>query len=564
MLKNSIALIGGGPAALFMLKHIIASKLAFTDIYIFEKNDRLGVGMPYGKFGSKEEHVANVSADEVPPLYYSVHDFLENYNKHQDQVSEIKEDDFKVIPRLVLGDYLEKQFQAYIKQAKKNGAHVHLHLETSVRDLISFEEEQLKVVTDREEVVVNAAVICTGHYWEKTYEDQTPGWYDSPYPPRKFSVKTNFPVAVRGASLTAVDAIKTISRLNGKFEVNEDGRVKYILNEDSPNFKIDMFSIGGYLPALRFYTEDEAYSPEWTLSLDEIFDYKQKHGGFVDLDYVFNKNFKEPLKARDKKFYEEIKDLSIEEFVERMMNIRKELDSFQLLKAEYQQAEKSIKRHESISWKETLSAFSYAMNYPAKHFSAEDMIRLRKTLMPLISIIIASLPQSSYVELIALYDAGILSSIAVDLTSKVEPDATEGALYTFKNENGETVTQHYRMFIDAIGQKPMVYEDVPFPSLVSQNVVTPGYLEFRDPEEGEKLHANSDPMVLKNNDHYYYRVKGIAINDYFQPLDSYGSATENIFVMAVPLIGGLNPDYSGLDFCDTAAERIATRINSII
>ena len=26
--------------------------------------------------------------------------------------------------------------------------------------------------------------------------------------------------------------------------------------------------------------------------------------------------------------------------------------------------------------------------------------------------------------------------------------------------------------------------------------------------------------------------------------------------MAVPFIGGLNPDYSGLDFCDTAAERI--------
>jgi hypothetical protein len=27
--------------------------------------------------------------------------------------------------------------------------------------------------------------------------------------------------------------------------------------------------------------------------------------------------------------------------------------------------------------------------------------------------------------------------------------------------------------------------------------------------------------------------------------------------MAVPFIGGLNPDYSGLDFCDTAAEKIS-------
>jgi len=30
----------------------------------------------------------------------------------------------------------------------------------------------------------------------------------------------------------------------------------------------------------------------------------------------------------------------------------------------------------------------------------------------------------------------------------------------------------------------------------------------------------------------------------------------------VPFIGGLNPDYSGLDFCDTAAERIVTKISN--
>jgi hypothetical protein len=30
--------------------------------------------------------------------------------------------------------------------------------------------------------------------------------------------------------------------------------------------------------------------------------------------------------------------------------------------------------------------------------------------------------------------------------------------------------------------------------------------------------------------------------------------------MAVPFIGGLNPDYSGLDFCDTAASRIVRKL----
>lgn len=44
---NTIALIGGGPAALFMLKHIVEQKISVENILIIEKNERLGVGMPY-------------------------------------------------------------------------------------------------------------------------------------------------------------------------------------------------------------------------------------------------------------------------------------------------------------------------------------------------------------------------------------------------------------------------------------------------------------------------------------------------------------------------------------
>ena len=63
-----------------------------------------------------------------------------------------------------------------------------------------------------------------------------------------------------------------------------------------------------------------------------------------------------------------------------------------MLKAKYTKAEKSIKRHESVYWKEMLAVFSFAMNHLAKYFSAEDMQRLKKVLMPLILIIIAFVP----------------------------------------------------------------------------------------------------------------------------------------------------------------------------
>jgi hypothetical protein len=105
---------------------------------------------------------------------------------------------------------------------------------------------------------------------------------------------------------------------------------------------------------------------------------KKNNSGFIHLDYVFEQNFKRPLQQRDPEFYDKIKNLSIEEFVSEMMSLRKELDSFTLFRSEYNEAEKSIARRSSISWKETLAAFSYSMNYPAKHFSAEDMLRLKK------------------------------------------------------------------------------------------------------------------------------------------------------------------------------------------
>ncbi len=60
--------------------------------------------------------------------------------------------------------------------------------------------------------------------------------------------------------------------------------------------------------------------------------------------------------------------MSMEAFVGEMMAIREQADPFSLLKAEYEEARLSIKRKQSVYWKELLGALSFAMNYPAKHF----------------------------------------------------------------------------------------------------------------------------------------------------------------------------------------------------
>lgn len=48
-------------------------------------------------------------------------------------------------------------------------------------------------------------------------------------------------------------------------------------------------------------------------------------------------------------------------------------------------------------------------------------------------------------------------------------------------------------------------------------------------------------------------VTAIAINDNFQVSDEFGGYNDRIFMVAVPYIGGFNPGYSGLDFCEAVS-----------
>ncbi|WP_312825938.1 FAD/NAD(P)-binding protein [Epilithonimonas sp.] len=562
--SQSLALIGGGPAALMILKHIVENKQYPKTITIFEKNDRLGVGMPYGKSGSNNEHVANISAAELPDFEIRFEEYITKHPPHEftDFYSNSTFNVNQVIPRLVLGNYLEYMFLWYIKAVRKEGCVVTVKTNCKVDD-ITFNNGNQYIISTSSENLFNAEtiILCTGHFWPKKYEDQVKGWFDSPYPPSKFTAELNGHIAIRGTSLTAVDAVKTLARLNGTYVSHKDGKLTYELHEGSENFKVTLFSTGGFLPALRFHSDGEAFSSSWLMSLKDIYDYKSRHGGFVDLDYVFDINFKQPLKEKDPNFYEKIKDLNIEAFAEQMLELRNEADSFDLFKAEYLEAEKSIDRRQPISWKEMLANFSYAMNYPAKHFSAEDMLRLRKSMMPLISVIIASLPQSSYREIMSLYEAGLIDLIQVDKDSKVVPHKESGAVYHYTSEDQQMLEVHYPIFIDAIGQQPIDYDDFPFEGIKKESMLSQAYLSFKNNENAIELLSDEKHQVYKGyNDNYYLRIPGLEINDYFQALNSYGEIITGLYIMAVPLIGGLNPDYSGLDFCDTAAERIVSSL----
>lgn len=565
--KKSIAIIGGGPAALFLYKHLTEKLSANFSVDIFESEEALGAGMPYSKQGANKEHIANVSANEIPQLpidaiqWISVQpqELLDKFNIDRDNFHE-----YKVFPRLLLGKYLADQFHLLIEKARKKNIPTCVHLKSKVTD-VSMRNKQVAVeINTKAFRLFDVAIICTGHSWPVKNETKYRGYFDSPYPPAKLQFQVNFPVAIRGSSLTAIDAVRTLARQHGKFILNSERHLTYQCNETNPQFKIVMHSISGLLPAVRFHLDDPQLTEKGLLTESQIQDHRKKNGGFVSLDFVFEEDFKMTLKKKDPELYGLIREMKMEEFVDKVMGMRERLHPFLLFKAEYDEALKSMKHKESVHWKEALAILSSAMNYPAKYLCAEDMLRLRKVLFPLIAIVIASVPQSSCEEMLALHEAGRLQIVAVNADSKVTPHEENCIIYSYTDDAGNQRNDHYHVFIDCIGQPLLSIKDFPFKGLADQGDIQQASLPFQSAAAAKDLlKEGNEEVYTKNEKDFYLEVPGIVITDSFAIVDQQGKENDHIYMMAVPYMGGLNPDYSGLGFCNDAAQKIVSKMDTL-
>jgi hypothetical protein len=552
-----LAIVGGGPAGFMIFNRLVESGRKDLQIDIFEASSRLGSGMPYSEAGALKEHVTNVSSDELPELSQMLDEYI--LGLPDDTLGEfgIERDKFhekKVVPRLLFGRYLGAQFEKQRLKAVSRGISVELHLNVKVvdvKDLLETKEISVKT-SEGDEFVFDHVTVCTGHQWEKLHEGAVAGYYDSPYPPGKIARRFNHKVVVRGSSLTAVDAIKTTAQNNGRF-FWEKGRYVYERNADSPDFFIEMHSRDGLLPSVRVHMEEPHVNSSSLIPQAELDANMAANEGFLSLDFLFDRGFIQPLAESAPALYKHVSKMNIEQFVDEMMSYREKMPAFELLQKEYDQSLQSIEDEEAVPWKEMLGSLSFAMNYPAKHLSAEDMLRLRKRLLPLISVVIAFMPQSSCETLLALHNAGCLELIADGEGGSVEINHKGQIVYVTKNPDNESICP---TFIDCIGQRHYNVDDFPFKSLVTDNTICGARLRFRDARAAKALIAEGNKDVVCEGGKYYLKVPGVSINDQFSAVDRLNRPHGRLSLMAVPHIGGFNPDFSGLDFCEQASKRI--------
>ncbi|SEI51808.1 FAD-NAD(P)-binding [Dyadobacter sp. SG02] len=567
-IPQNIAIIGAGPSCLYLIKNLLKLEKELR-IEIFEKTDVVGAGMPYSQQGANAEHITNVSANEIPPLVTTLTQWLDEMAGQLPGQFALERDNFTqyhVLPRLLFGKYLRAQFNLLREKAASRNKPIKVHLNAEVVDVIDCHEEQKVqlILGSGKTMHFDFAVVCSGHRWPEKGESSRKGYFLSPYPPSKLALRLNHAVAIKGSSLTAIDAIRTLARKNGTFE-QENGKLRFIAAPGSEKFKLVMHSRNGLLPAIRFHLRDPELSQDSLLTEAEIEKNKRENGGFLSLDFVFDHNFKKRFKKSDPTFYKRIESHNLESFVDLVMSMREDKEPFELFREEYLEAQESIERRRSIFWKEMLAELSFTMNYPAKYLSAEDMLRLKNVLLPLVSIVIAFVPQSSCEELFALRDAGRLDIVPVGHDGRVQPLKEGGIRYHYADERGKKHAIRFHTYVDCSGQPHLSIEDLPFPGLLRRKSVSQAVLRFKSNEEAERLLAKGNELIMQNaNGDYLLKVSGIAITDHFQIVNEYNIPNERIYMMAVPYIGGHNPDYSGLDFCEQASRCIVQKLGQVL
>ena len=68
--------LAAGQVACLFLKELLKQLPLNIEVEIFEKKQQLGAGMPYSTDGASEEHITNVSGNELPELEPTLSDWL--------------------------------------------------------------------------------------------------------------------------------------------------------------------------------------------------------------------------------------------------------------------------------------------------------------------------------------------------------------------------------------------------------------------------------------------------------------------------------------------------------
>jgi len=571
MKNKRLAIIGSGPTALYLLKHISdnISKLQneIHSISIFEKGKSMGMGMPYNPETTDKYNLANISSEEIPELPQGFADWLRNQKKDllkKWNITQFPIQESEVYSRLALGQYFHEQYQLLIVKLKDGGFIIHELTNHKVIDIIlQNKKSKVKVILENSKPhEFDKVVIATGHHWSADDEPNR-GYFASPWPIKNIIPKEdeyyNFPIGTLGASLSAFDVVTSLAHRHGKFTKSKDGLI-FKLHKKAEGFKIILHSAQGWLPHLQYDQEEPMREIYRHTNREELLSLVGSNG-FLAINTFYDKICRPALieafkKDGKKETIKRIKDpkFTFEDFINLMSDEHEYVDSFSGMEKEKKLALAAMKNNKPIHWMETLDDLMYCLNYHTELLCAEDHLFFKKEIMPFQMNVVAALPIHSANILLAMHNANCIDLIEGKVTVLDAAKNDKETKIEIEKGNGTTDTAAYKMFINCSGQEKVELENYPFPSMEKLGTIQKARAPFKKTPNFKKLeNPDAEKNTFYKNKKAFLYTGGIDIDPTYKVIRKDGTPEDKIHDVTFTHTTGCRPYSYGLQACNATS-----------
>ena len=567
---SNVAVIGSGPTALYLFQyiweHIDVLKNKLETITIFEKEEVIGMGMPYNPTTTDIYNLSNISSEEIPMLQESFGDWLRKQSRDTLIIFNIETDtisDTEVYTRIALGHYFHDQFEQIIDALKSKGITIFENLNCEVIDITQVLSNEL-LITDCYNKLhsFSTVIIANGHEW-KGEDKVEAGYFASPWPIHKFLPKQdeffNFTIGTLGASLSAFDVVTSLAHRHGEFSIVDD-KLEFKKHEKASEFNIVLHSSRGWLPHLQYEQKEPIRQIYRHFGRNQLLDLIDDNG-FIRIENYFDNLCRGPLihAFKKDKLFDVVEKLQNETFsfkqlVALLTEKHEYINSFEGMRSELIISKRNLRKNTPVYWMETLDDLMYSLNYHAELLPAEDHLFLHKEIMWFLMNVIAALPLQSAEILLALYDAKCieLKSGLVNIDEKsLDDNKTKIAV---QMEDGSSEEIEYKLFINCGGQKKLEIADYPFQSLVQNGIVKCATAKFANTDINEaefpKLYSDA---IINNKHSNLLKISGIDIDASYRTINKKGVPNNFLYDINFTHANGLRPYSYGLQACSATS-----------
>jgi uncharacterized NAD(P)/FAD-binding protein YdhS len=490
-MNASIAIIGSGPTGIYTLGGLVRSKRPLS-IVIFEIEADPGKGTPYHPHINDAAMLANIASIELPPICETLVEWLQRQTDTELQRlgverAQIREREF--YPRVVLGEFLQSQFQQLVEMGRAGGHAIEIKPRHRVVD-IKLRKDDIGLTVampdgERREYAFGHVVMATGHNWPETTEVR-PGYFLSPWPAPALKTIAPGSVGILGTSLSAIDALITVATAHGAFYLDEAGQLQFQAGAADELFRATLMSRKGLLPEadfycpypytpLRFCTAEavrELIAQGSTGLLDKVFDLFRREIAFIDPDYAAKIG---------------LATLGVETLASAYFSDRESADPFDWAASNLAQAKQNKANQHTVKWRYVILRMHEVVALAVPHLDMKDLTRFQKHFKSVFVDDYATVPHRSIERLLALRRAGKLDILKLGSEYDIVAEGVErGALVRLDGKEFA-----FDAFIDATGQASLSVRDLPFPSLIEQGVMR----RAPTPDGSSILGADTDETV---------------------------------------------------------------------